>query len=260
MVAQLFKNETGTIKPYWSLITVSITVLALIIFNRLILSYIGLLNDTIESQIIAGIMDSTTITGLIYALTIKIDKKNFSWTEIGLTWKPTMFIYFGGGIIVGCTLELLSLGIGIALGTAEAPMTLNIFPAIILTGTIAAMLNSFWQEITFRGYLQTKFVESYGTYIGIPVIAASFVLLHLLFSPLSPLEILTGSILFLLVGLLFHLTRSLCFVVALHGILNYLPTLWGTGWSQPLNRTIVYGLALGLVLLYTQVQYARNKE
>ncbi|MFX1517658.1 MAG: CPBP family intramembrane glutamic endopeptidase [Promethearchaeota archaeon] len=260
MVVQLFRNETGTVRAYWSLFIVAFSVLALIILNRLILRGVGLLNDTTESQIISNIMDSVAVTGLVYLLTIKLDRKDFSWADIGLAWKPTVFIFFGGGVIVGGILELLSLRLGIARGIVKAPMTPSINPITVLTETTAAMLNSFWQEMAFRGYLQTRFVESYGGHIGIPVVAISFVLLHLLVSPLSALEVLTGSILFLLVGLLYHLTRSLYFVIALHGILNYLPALWGTGWSQPLNRTIIYGLALGLVLLIIQIHRTRKAQ
>jgi membrane protease YdiL (CAAX protease family) len=257
MFVQLLRNETGTVRAYWSLFIVAFSVLALIILNRLILRGVGLLSDTTESQIASGVMDSVAVTGLVYVLVSKLDRRDFSWAEIGLAWKPTVFIFFGGGLAIGGLLELLSLGLGIAQGIVETPVTPSIIPITVLTGTTAAMLNSFWQEMAFRGYLQTRFVESYGAHIGIPVVAISFVLFHLLASPLSPLEVLTGSILFLLVGSLYHLTGSLYFVVALHGILNYLPALWGTGWSQPLNRAIVYGLALGLVLLFTQVLRAR---
>ena len=101
-------------------------------------------------------------------------------------------------------------------------------------------------------------MKSYGAQIGIPVVAVSFVLPHLLVNPLSPLEVLTGSILFILVGLLYHMTGSLYLVGALHGTLNYIPALLET-WSQPLDRAIVYGLTLGLVLLFAQVT-RKNKE
>jgi len=213
---------------------------------------IGLLNDTTDSQIISGIMDLIAVTGLMYVLITKLDGRDFSWAEIGLSWKPTVFIFFGGGVILGGVLELLSFGLGIIQGTVETPITPNITSIAVLTGITAAMLNSFWQEIAFRGYLQTRFVESYGVKIGIPMVAVSFVLLHLLVSPLSALEVLTGSILFLFVGLLYHMTGSLYLVGALHGTLNYIPVVLGT-WSNPLDRAIVYGLALGLVLLSAHV-------
>jgi membrane protease YdiL (CAAX protease family) len=251
MFDQLLRDETGTVRAYWNLFIVAFSVLTIIVLNRTILRGIGLFNDTAESQIVLGIMDLMAVAGLMYVLTVKLDRRAFSWAEIGLAWKPTVFIFFGGGVILGGVLELLSLGLGIAQGIVETPMTPSIAPVAVLTGATAAMLNSFWQEIAFRGYLQTRFVESYGVHIGIPVVAVSFVLFHLLAAPLSPLEVLTGSLLFLLVGLLYHLTRSLYLVGALHGILNYLPVLLDTG-SQPLDRAIVYGLALGLVLLFTK--------
>ena len=258
MFDQLFRNETGTVRTYWKLFIVAFSVLVIIVLNRIILRMIGLLIDTTESQIVSDIMDFIAVTGLIYLLTTKLDQRDFSWAEIGLSWKPTVFVFFGGGVILGGVLEVLSMGLGIAQGTFEPPMTPSISSVAVLTGTIAAMLNSFWQEIAFRGYLQTRFVESYGAKIGIPVVAVSFVFLHLLFNPLSPLEVLTGSILFLLVGLLYHMTKSLYLVGALHGTLNYIPVLLET-WSQPSDRAIVYGLALGLLLLFTQLP-RRKKE
>ena len=258
MLNQIFRSETGTIRPCWRLFIIAFSVLAIIVLNRIILRVVGLINGTPGLQIVSGVMDLIAVTGWIYTLTTKIDGKNFSWAEIGLSWKPTIIIFFGGGIILGCVLEFLSLGLGIAQGIVETPAIPNIALIAVLTGTTAAMLNSFWEEIAIRGYLQTRFVESYGAQIGIPVVAVSFVLLHLLVNPLSPLEVLTGSILFLLVGLLYNLTRSLYLVGTLHGTLNYIPILLGT-WSQPSDRAIVYGLALGLVLLFIQL-LRRNKE
>jgi membrane protease YdiL (CAAX protease family) len=147
---------------------------------------------------------------------------------------------------------------GIARGAVETPIIPSIASVAVLAGATAAMMNSFWQELAFRGYLQTRFVESYGAQIGIPVVAVFLVLFHLLVRTLSPLEVLTGSILFLLVGLLYYLTGSLYLVGALHGTLNYIPVLLDT-WTQPIDRAIVYGLVLGLVLLFAQVIH-RNKE
>jgi uncharacterized protein len=257
MFVQL-RNKTGNVRIYWHLFIVAFSVLAVIVLNRIILSVIGLPYDTTDSQIVSGIMDLVAVTGLMYVFTTKLDGRDFSWAEIGLSWNPSIFVFFGGGVILGVVLELFSLGLGIAQGTVEASMTPSIASFAVLTGTTAAMLDSFWQEIAFRGYLQTRYVESYGAQIGIPVVAVSFVLLHLLVNPLSPLEVLTGSILFLLVGLLYYMTGSLYLVGALHGTLNYIPVLLGT-WSQPSDRAIVYGLALGLVLLFTQL-LRRNKE
>jgi membrane protease YdiL (CAAX protease family) len=259
MFDQLFRNEKRTVRTYWHLLIVTFSVLAVIVLNRIILRAIGLLNDTTDLQIVSGIMDLVAVTGLMYVFTTKLDGREFSWAEIGLSWKPTVFVFFGGGVLLGGVLELFSLGLGIAQGTVEPPMAPSIASIAVLTGTTVAMLDSFWQEIAFRGYLQTRFVESYGAIIGIPVVAVSFVLLHLLVNPLSPLEVLTGSILFLLVGLLYHMTGSLYLVGALHGTLNYIPVLLEIG-AQPLDRAIVYGLALGLVLLFAQVLRRKQEK
>jgi membrane protease YdiL (CAAX protease family) len=255
MPGRILRNETGTVRTYWRLFIVAFSVLAVAILNRIILKVVGLLNDTTDSQMVPNMMDLIAVTALTYVLTTKLDGRDFSWDEIGLSWKPTVLVLFGGGVLLGCVLEFLSWGLGIGRGAVGTPMIPSIALVAVLTGSTAAMLNGFWQEIAFRGYLQTRFVESYGSQIGIPVVAISFVLVHLLVRPLSPLEVLSGSLLFILVGLLYHMTGSLYLVGALHGTLNYIPALLGT-WSQPLDRAIVYGLALGLVLLLA----VRNKE
>jgi len=252
MFGKLLRNKTGNVRTYCNMFILAFSVLAIIVLNRIILRVIGLINNTADSQIVLGIMDFVAVTGLIYVLTTKLDRRDFRWAEIGLSWKPNILLFFGVGIILGGVLEIFSLGLGIAQGIVETPIMPNIASIAILTGITAVMLDSFWQEIAFRGYLQTRLVENYRAIIGIPVVAVSFILIHLLFNPLTPLEVLTGIILFLLIGLLFHMTRSIYLVGALHGTLNYIPRLLET-WSQPLDRAIVYGLALGLVLLFSQV-------
>jgi len=79
-------------------------------------------------------------------------------------------------------------------------------------------------------------VESYGARIGIAVVAVSFVFFHLLVGHLSSLEILASSILFLLVGSLYHLAGSFYLVGALHGTLNFLPALL-EAWPQPSSQS-----------------------
>ncbi len=257
MFGKLLRNKTGNVRIYWNLLILVFSVLAILVLNRIILRMIGITNDTTDSQIVLGIMDLVAVLGLIYVLTTKLDKRDFRWADIGLSCKPSILVFFGVGIIIGGVLEIFSLWLGVAQGTVETPMAPNITSIAFLMGITTVMLDSFWQEIAFRGYLQTRFVDNYGAIIGIPVVAISFILIHLLFNPLSPIEILTGIILFLLVGLLYHMTRSIYLVGALHGTLNYIPRLLET-WSQPLDRAIVYGLTLGLVLLYSQV-LRRNK-
>jgi hypothetical protein len=85
MFGQLLRNETGTVRTYWRLLIVAFSVLAVIVLNRIILNVIGLLNDTTESQIVTGIMDLVAVTGLMYVFTTKLDGRDFSWAEIGLS-------------------------------------------------------------------------------------------------------------------------------------------------------------------------------
>ncbi|MDH5450689.1 MAG: hypothetical protein OEX77_07310, partial [Candidatus Bathyarchaeota archaeon] len=101
MFVQLLRNETGTVRAYWNLFIVAFSVLAIIVLNRTILRGIGLLNDTSESQIVSSTMDLIAVAGLMYVLTTKLERRDFSWAGIGLAWKPTLFIFFGVGVLLG---------------------------------------------------------------------------------------------------------------------------------------------------------------
>ena len=79
MFSQLFRNETGAVRTYWRLFIVAFSVLAIVVLNRIILWVIGQLSDTTNSQIASGIMDIIAVTGLIYLLTTKLDRRDFSW-------------------------------------------------------------------------------------------------------------------------------------------------------------------------------------
>jgi hypothetical protein len=94
MFDQLFRNEKRTVRTYWRLFIVAFSVLLVIVLNRIILIVIGLLNDTTDSRIVLGVMDLVAVTGLMYVLTTKLDGREFSWVEIGLSWKPTVFVFF----------------------------------------------------------------------------------------------------------------------------------------------------------------------
>ena len=126
MFGQLLRNKTGNFRTYWNLFIVAFSVLAVIVLNRIILRVIGLPYDTTDSQIVSGIMDLVAVTGLMYVFTIKLDGRDFSWAEIGLSWKPNIFVFFGGGVILGGVLELFSWGLGIAQGAVETPTTPSI--------------------------------------------------------------------------------------------------------------------------------------
>jgi len=117
-------------------------VLVLVILNRIILSLIGLFSEITESRMASGVMDLTAVTALMYVLTVKLDRKDFSWADLGLAWKLTAPL-FVAGVMLGGVLGLLSLGLGVARGIVKTPMTASIALVAALAGATAAMLNSF---------------------------------------------------------------------------------------------------------------------
>ncbi|MGD9395504.1 MAG: CPBP family intramembrane metalloprotease, partial [Candidatus Thorarchaeota archaeon] len=129
-----------------------------------------------------------------------------------------------------------------------------------LTTLIASItfyvLNSFWQEVLFRGYLQTRAVNEFGQSIGVIVVTTIFVVFHGLVQTLTLIGVLTGFLLFSFIGLLYDKTKSLYLVIVIHAVLNFLPALFDTWW-QGLEAVMIYGIVLLLLILVIYKQ-SRN--
>lgn len=156
------------------------------------------------------------------------------------------------GLATGSSLFLGAVVFGLFLGTQELPMFPNLvqWPTInTLFATISfCILNSFWQETVFRGYLQTRAVEEYGRLFGVLTVSVVFVVLHGLVQTLTFMGIISGLLLFSFIGLLYDKTRSLYLVTAIHAVLNFLPTLFNILW-QGQETVVTYGIALILLIL-----------
>lgn len=121
------------------------------------------------------------------------------------------------------------------------------------------MFNGFWQELVFRGYLQTRVVERYNATVGILTVSIYFILIHFIDRQLTLSWVLAGTLLFILVSLLFHHTKSLYLVGAMHGMINYLDQvteLIGLEWNFPvsvyrMSSIPILGVILGFYILYT---------
>ncbi|NHI89077.1 MAG: CPBP family intramembrane metalloprotease [Candidatus Thorarchaeota archaeon] len=268
----ILRTGTGEIRFLWKLAVTFILLIVLIVISRLslilmvqqVLIFQGTLPsaafenaqifvaESSEGQAIASSLDLALILLLVFLLVTRIEKHEFHLADIGLNLQRDTLPLVVFGIVIGCGLFLGAVMFGVLLHTIGLPVYPHLEQWPLLITLIASVifygLNSFWQEIVFRGYLQTQAVEEYGGLLGISTVTVAFVLFHGLVQTLTPIGIISGLLLFGYIGLLYEKTRSLYLVGVIHAVLNFLPVLFNLSW-QGLESVITYGIALVLLIL-----------
>ena len=266
------RTDKGEIRFLWKLVVTLILLLALIVVSRIALIFVvqqifilqgvpssdALQNaqifvaESFEGQAIASSLDILLTFILVVVLVTRIEKREFHLIDIGLNLQRNTLPFVVLGFVIGCGLFLGAVVFGVLLNTVEFPVLLNLdlwpFWSTLIASIIFYILNSFWQEIVFRGYLQTQAVKEYGRIFGIVLITAIFVVFHGLVQALTPIGILSGLLLFGFIGLLYDKTKSLYLVGSSHAVLNFLPVLFNISWSG-LETVLTYGIALLLLIL-----------
>lgn len=271
------RTDTGEVRYFWKITLALILTIMLIIINRILLIFVvqqifilqGMtlnvatqnaqvfVSESSEGQAIASALDLVLILLLVFFLVTRIEKREFHLNDLGLNLQRNTLPFVGLGLIIGCALFLGAALVGVFLRTIELPLFPDFSQWFLLTTLTASItfyvLNSFWQEVLFRGYLQTHAVNEFGQSIGVIVVAAIFVIFHGLVQTLTLTGILTGFLLFSFIGLLYDKTKSLYLVAVIHAVLNFLPALFDTWW-QGLEAVTIYGIALLLLILLIHKQ------
>lgn len=274
---RILRTDTGEVRYFWKITLALILTIILIVISRVLLILVvqqifilqGMtlnvasqnaqvfVSESSEGQAIASALDLALILLLVFFLVTRIEKQEFHLNDFGLNLQRNTLPFVGLGLITGCTLFLGAALVGVFLGTIELPLYPDFSQWSLLTTLIASItfyvLNSFWQEILFRGYLQTRAVNEFGQSIGVITVTAIFVIFHGLVQTLTLTGILTGFLLFSFIGLLYDKTKSLYLVAVIHAVLNFLPALFDTWW-QLLEAVPIYGIALFLLSLAIQKQ------
>lgn len=271
-MSRALKTDTGEIRFIWKLVITLILLLVLIIICRFSLifavqqflifqgaqSSIAFQNaqifvaESAEGQAIASFFDLLLALLLVITLVTRFEKQEFHLKNIGLDLQRNTLPLMVLGVIIGCGLFLGSVMLGVLFRTIEFPLLSDLdqwaVSGLLVASIIFYVLNSFWQEIVFREYLQTSAVEKYSRMIGIVGIATIFVVFHGLVQSLTFVGIISGILLFIFVGLLYEKTRSLYFVGVIHTILNFFPVLFNILW-QGLESIVTYGIALLILII-----------
>ncbi len=274
-MAGVFRTDMGEIRYLWKFSLTIVLLLVLIVISRIVLMFAVqqafilqgapsdiafqnaqvFVSESSEGQAIASSLDLLLTLLLVFFLVTRIEKRDFYLADLGLNLKRNTLPLVGLGLVIGCLIFLAAAMFGVLLGTLQFPISPNMNQWPILSTLVASItfyvLNSFWQEIVFRGYLQTRAVEEYGRLTGVMAVTIVFVVFHGLVQTLTPSGILTGLLLFSFIGLLYDTTRSLYLVGAIHAVLNFLPVLFNTWWQGP-EAIMTYGIALVLLVLLTR--------
>ena len=227
----------------------------------------------IESQVILCLIDTLFMVLLVFLLITKVEKRDFQWIELGLPRNFLSIKYFFIGLLLGALFTVVTIAAGLIQGSIqfhplkiEEVFTLSNVTFMVLF-FIWTMLNGFWQELIFRGYLQPRVVEKFNPTAGILIVTVYFVLIHFIEEPLNLRWVLLGTLLFILISLIFHHTKSLWLVGAFHAIINFhapVAELIGFEWlfTDPnywFKDLIILIFALGFYILLRFVYVKRKK-
>lgn len=227
----------------------------------------------IESQVFLCLIDTLLMVLFVFLLITKVEKRDFQWADLGLPQNINSVKYFFIGLFLGTLFTVVTMTAGLIQGSIifhpqkiEEIFTLTNVTFMVLF-FVWAMLNGFWQELIFRGYLQTRVVEKFSPVVGILTVTIYFVLIHVIEEPLNLRWVLLGTILFILISLIFHHTKSLWLVGTIHAIINYhvpVAELIGFEWlfADPnywIKDFYILSIALGIYILGYYVIVKRKK-
>jgi len=277
IVKRVFRTKSNELRLIWIFIIIPVYLVITIVLNRLIYVIIraqfyiaeGYTQKlaleqaqnqimSLESQAVLCAIDVLLMFFLVFLLITRIEKRNFQWSALGLPLKSTGILYLVLGTFLGFIFIIITRGAGLIQGTLQLqPLKLEeIFTSanvnFMILFFVWAMLNGFWQELVFRGYLQTLVVERYNTTVGILTVTIYFVLIHFIDRQLTLLWVIAGTLLFILISLLFHHTKSLYLVGAMHGMINYLDKvteLIGLEWNSPMSVYWIKDIVILSVIL-----------
>jgi membrane protease YdiL (CAAX protease family) len=150
---------------------------------------------------------------MILPILIILASQELTREQLGLNFKK-MWYYIPVSILIGF---ILGQGESSILETALLIQDLSILN-ITVFGFIMIFYVGLIEEIMFRSLLQTRLEESFGIWSGLLLSSLLFGLMNSGYG--SIYEILYGIFVGLVIGFVFQKTRSLPFIVMIHGFIN----------------------------------------
>jgi membrane protease YdiL (CAAX protease family) len=267
----IIRNDAGEVRLAWRLVLVILLYVAVAVLLRFIpirlltasLVRDGmmqasaleransiLLKDPIWSTVIG------TISGLmglliVWFLVHVVERSTFTWKAVGLDWRGNSLLLIILGALLALLLFIAYIFVDYLLGSfgssLSAPL-MGVSIAIFFQKFILYIAMGFGEEVVFRGYVQTRLVARFGVIWGVLVTAVVFTLLHQIFHSLSPVTILSGVMLWITIGALYHMSKSLYLVCLFHGVMNTLSNSLNFEVTD-IGGMVVHALALLILVV-----------
>jgi membrane protease YdiL (CAAX protease family) len=160
---------------------------------------------------------------IVWFLVRVVEKSKFTYKALGLDWRrssPSMIIL---GALIAFILFIAYMIIARLFGssdTSENILLLGVSIPVFFQKFILYIAMGFGEEVVFRAYVQPRLLTRFGVIWGVLVTALVFTLLHQISYSLSPVTILSGTLLWTTLGALYYLTKSLYLVGMFHGVMN----------------------------------------
>ena len=180
------------------------------------------------AQVVMSALQLGFMLWLVRWLITKVEKQSFDPSGLGLV-STGRSKYITLGMFLAMALSLLTIGIGLIAGTLkyldngfELFGSAQVLITLVL-GTVLAIASGFGEEITYRGYLQSRIAQRYNSTVAVVIVAVLFALSHPFGDVASPLLYLaTAFLVGILFGVIFVRSGSLWMGIALHTLWNYL--------------------------------------
>lgn len=206
--------------------------------------------DPVWSTVI-GILNGLMSLPLVWFLVKVIERRSFAWKTVGLDWRRNSIPALAFGALLALLLYVADKVVGQASGSSIPHVNIilaGLSIPILIQKSILYLAMGFAEEVVFRGYVQTRLVDRYGALWGVLIASVTFTLVHIGFMSLSLVTIISGVMLWMTIGALYHWTKSLYLVGMFHGMMNtLLNTLHLEGTD--IGGLLVHALALLLVVV-----------
>jgi hypothetical protein len=206
--------------------------------------------DPVWSTVI-GILNGLMSLPLVWFLIEVIERRRFTWKTVGLDWRRNSLSTLAFGALLALLLYAADKVVGQAFGASIPAVDIilaGLTIPILIQKVVLWLAMGFGEEVVFRGYVQTRLVERYGALWGILIASVVFTLLHQISYSLSPVTIISGVMLSVTFGALYHWSKSLYLVGMLHAMMNILLNTLHLEDTE-ISGLIVHALALSLVVV-----------
>jgi len=212
----------------------------------------NLINTSNYWNLINEVLRGILIIILIKFINRKFNKSKIPLKELGIKFDLRQLVFLIIGVVLMSGMFLFSLFID--RGSQELLNSLNVafFQNSILMLVLITLANAFWQEIVFRGFFQKRLVDTYGIFTGIVVCALLFTVIHGFVREIDYIEIIVGTVLFSLVGVIYYLTNSIVFVTAIHATGNFFLRSFSTNKlhiPEQEYRLLIFGVVLIIIMV-----------